>query len=282
MTIGQFAEIALLSPKALRIYAERGLLEPVRIDPASGYRYYSRAQAPTGRLISLLRAAGVSLEETARVVRADDPAAALELLDELLRARRRESHAAESLLLRVRDHFLREASQPQGHAGLEDVSEAVVKDQFVLSHLSDVMVSDLDDHIRRTIERLDQKARTCRLETAGSAFGVFHGPVNGESAGPLEILLPVTDLCRSSEDIRSCRVHGGHLACVATNGPDTHYPAILTAYDQACSWIERQGFLRTGPPREIWEVLPWEGAARFTVGWPFARVANAPTASETP
>jgi hypothetical protein len=39
MTAGQFGGQTLLSAKALRIYAERGLLPPHFVDPINGYRY---------------------------------------------------------------------------------------------------------------------------------------------------------------------------------------------------------------------------------------------------
>jgi MerR family regulatory protein len=38
MTIGEFARLSRLSPKALRIYDDSGLLAPARVDPASGCR----------------------------------------------------------------------------------------------------------------------------------------------------------------------------------------------------------------------------------------------------
>ncbi|MCA9875503.1 MAG: MerR family DNA-binding transcriptional regulator, partial [Anaerolineales bacterium] len=44
LTVGQFGRMSQLSRKALRVYNERGLLLPARIDPESGYRYYTRAQ----------------------------------------------------------------------------------------------------------------------------------------------------------------------------------------------------------------------------------------------
>ena len=65
MTAGRFAEATLLSAKALRIYADRGLLPPRFVDPANGYRYYADDQVRTGWLIVLLRSAQLSLEEIA-------------------------------------------------------------------------------------------------------------------------------------------------------------------------------------------------------------------------
>ena len=38
MTIGEFAREAGLTPKALRLYDEMGLIVPADVDPVSGYR----------------------------------------------------------------------------------------------------------------------------------------------------------------------------------------------------------------------------------------------------
>lgn len=59
--IGQFAALAWLSPKALRLYDENGVLRPAHVDPNSGYRFYSSDQVATARLVALLRGGGVSL-----------------------------------------------------------------------------------------------------------------------------------------------------------------------------------------------------------------------------
>jgi MerR HTH family regulatory protein len=58
---GEFAVAGRLSPKALRLYAEQGLLIPARVDPATGYRYYAPDQLPRARLIARLRGLGLPL-----------------------------------------------------------------------------------------------------------------------------------------------------------------------------------------------------------------------------
>lgn len=60
-----------LTVKALRLYHERGLLEPVQVDPSSGYRYYSPDQLPTAQVIRRLRDLGMPLDELTEVVRAE-------------------------------------------------------------------------------------------------------------------------------------------------------------------------------------------------------------------
>lgn len=61
-----------LTVKALRLYHERGLLAPVRVDSSSGYRYYSPDQVPIAQVIRRLRDLGMPLDELAEVVRAED------------------------------------------------------------------------------------------------------------------------------------------------------------------------------------------------------------------
>lgn len=53
--IGGFAAASLLSQKALRLYAQLGILAPRYVDPDSGYRYYHPEQLRAARLILLMR-----------------------------------------------------------------------------------------------------------------------------------------------------------------------------------------------------------------------------------
>ena len=59
--IGEFASRVGLAVSALRFYDDAAVLRPVRVDPHSGYRYYSTHQIATGRLLRQLRAAGMPL-----------------------------------------------------------------------------------------------------------------------------------------------------------------------------------------------------------------------------
>jgi len=61
LTIGAFARASLLSPKALRLYDELGLLPPAYVDPDSGYRFYEPAQLERARLVAWLRRLGMPL-----------------------------------------------------------------------------------------------------------------------------------------------------------------------------------------------------------------------------
>ena len=48
LSIGEFSVRSRLSPKALRLYQELGLLEPAAVDPDTGYRSYEVSPARAG------------------------------------------------------------------------------------------------------------------------------------------------------------------------------------------------------------------------------------------
>jgi protein phosphatase len=79
LTIGEFAQAARLSPKALRLYDELGLLTPARVDPVSGYRFYEPGQLERARLVAWLRRLGMPLARIRVVCDLPQAAAAAEV-----------------------------------------------------------------------------------------------------------------------------------------------------------------------------------------------------------
>jgi protein phosphatase len=67
LTIGAFAKAARLSPKALRLYDDLGLLPPARVDPATGYRFYAPGQLERARLVAWLRRLAMPLARIQQV-----------------------------------------------------------------------------------------------------------------------------------------------------------------------------------------------------------------------
>ena len=81
LTIGAFARASRLSPKALRLYDDLGLLRPAHVDEASGYRFYSPDQLERARLVAWLRRVGMPLAKIAEVCDLPAPAAAAAVSD---------------------------------------------------------------------------------------------------------------------------------------------------------------------------------------------------------
>ncbi|WP_327230261.1 MerR family transcriptional regulator [Streptomyces murinus] len=79
LTIGAFARVSRLSPKALRLYDELALLRPARVDPGTGYRYYAVGQLGRARLVAWLRRLGMPLAEIRAVCALEPGKAAREI-----------------------------------------------------------------------------------------------------------------------------------------------------------------------------------------------------------
>ncbi|MGN0062916.1 MAG: MerR family transcriptional regulator [Nocardioides sp.] len=79
MTIGDFARASGLTPKALRLYDDLGLVRPAEVDPFSGYRRYAPGQLEVARLVAALRLLGMPLARIQTVVDRPSAAAAREV-----------------------------------------------------------------------------------------------------------------------------------------------------------------------------------------------------------
>jgi DNA-binding transcriptional MerR regulator len=74
LTIGDFSRMTYLSVKALRHYHEVGLLPPIDVDPATGYRRYASSQVATAQAIRRFRDLQMPVDEVRAVLQAGDVA----------------------------------------------------------------------------------------------------------------------------------------------------------------------------------------------------------------
>ncbi|PXX63964.1 DNA polymerase III sliding clamp (beta) subunit (PCNA family) [Nocardia tenerifensis] len=94
ITIGVLARASGLTPSALRFYDDCGLLVPARVDPLTGYRYYTAAQRERAVSIRRLRAIEVPLDAISEIL-SGDAERAERLLDEHVDELRRRALEAE-------------------------------------------------------------------------------------------------------------------------------------------------------------------------------------------
>ena len=266
MTAGRFGSLTLLSAKALRIYADRGLLPPALVDPRNGYRYYAADQVRTGWLIGLLRSAGLSLEEIGQVV-GNDSDTGLRHLERLATSLERRTKAAQAVLDRARLHLNKELSMPP-------VTTTFGTDRPVLSILRRMRPEEMATVIPLAVDRLRDVASDAGLMVTGDPFGIFHASVTDDSDGPLEITLPVDGIADAEGEVRSYRLTGGLVASRYAEGQQTWFPEILALYDEIHTWITQAGRVPVGPPRETWHNSPvGPEPLRLTIAWPYATPA---------
>ncbi|MEU4524670.1 MerR family transcriptional regulator [Amycolatopsis sp. NPDC024027] len=185
--IGEFSRLSRLSPKALRLYDELGLLAPAHVDAGNSYRWYAVTQLDQARLVASLRRAGVPLARI-RAILALEPAAAAEEIRGYW-AETEAEHAAQRVLVgRLVDHLHGRKS------AMYEVTVRDVPERRVLSVISRVNQDELEPMTRELFIHRLRRGGVPQVEgTAGAPFMIYHGEVSGDSDGPVEWCWPVPE-----------------------------------------------------------------------------------------
>lgn len=250
MSISGFARRTLLSIKALRLYDEMGLLRPDRIDASSGYRYYSESQIERARLISLLRKLEVPLAEIATIVDAA-PSHASANLERWWRDEEERFSARRDLHRFIRNTILEDTEAQEHCSEHYEVRVRSVSEATLLHRSGHVHGPDLPAFIHRTGIELGSRANVY-----GGAVGfdivIYHGVVDLDSDGPVDVCLPVGagSVAEGGDQIR---VESAHLqAYITLKRHQVAFPQILQVYQALRRWINANGYVPAGPPREMY------------------------------
>lgn len=149
-----------------------------------------------------------------------------------------------------------------------EVNVKQIPEQQVLSSTHHIKVNKLDETIHKTVDRMYALLKEQSVTADAHPFGIFHGAINEQEDGPLEICLPVTGQIKGNGEIEVKQLQGGDAACVMTIGAQTDFPAILGAYDAAADWIQQNGYSMAEPPREVWHSGPGENP-KMEIVWLF-------------
>lgn len=241
LTIGAFARRSRLSLKALRLYERLGLLSPAVVDPANGYRRYREAQLFTARLIVGLRRLDMPLSDVARVISAPDEVGA-DVVESYWAGVERRLASQRELAERLRD------SLRGGDARFEAfvVRQREAPTMVVLSEKRAVELPDLRTTIVGAVARLTTHAAD-HGGVVGGPLVYFHGEVNEDSDGPVEVCIPVR-----TASVATRREPAHREAYVTVTRAQWEWPQILSAYDAVEKWIDRHARICVGSPCETY------------------------------
>ena len=245
LAIGAFARRSRLSLKALRLYAELDLLPPAQVDSETGYRYYAVGQIERARLIGLLRRLDMPLARIAGVLELEGKAAAREI--STFWAEAEASAMAKQRLVAYLERHL----DGRGES-MYDVQTRDVPEQDVISITRSLTVADLVNFIMESNGEL-----STQLERAGATpttpwFVVYHGEVNEDSDGPVEVCLPYSGSVTPQGEAVLRREPAHREAYTTLTTEQTVFPQILDAYGAVDAWVQRNGLQLSAPPREVY------------------------------
>lgn len=256
MLPGEFGAATRLSPKALRLYAEQGLLVPACTDPATGYRRYHRDQVPRARLIGRLRTLHLPLTRIAAMLNLSPQARQAELRA-WLSAQETELHRRRELVEALDDTGPQVDSPALRHR----------PERKLLSRERRLHIDQLPSFIAESQERIRAQLRAAGLPADDPVIVHFHGYVTRDGDGPVEVAVPFTGSLEPVDDLRIRISPAGTDAFVPVAKQDAEFPGILRFYDALEAWIDAQHLVCTGSPAEVW---PGTDGATLDVTYPVA------------
>jgi DNA-binding transcriptional MerR regulator len=262
ISIGEFSRLTHLSVRTLRRYHDAGLLEPVTVDAASGYRYYDADQIPTAQVIHRLRELDVPLADVRRILDSPDPGVRAALVSDHLRRLESELDRTRAAVVSLR-RLLRPDPAPL------QVQLRAVPATTVAAVEDDVEHDHVLDWYAGAMAELDAVVR----EPIGPPGGLYDNALFESGRGHL-LVYRVT-----ARPPRSGRVHEATLPPVelAVTTHAGEHDDIDVTYGELGAWVAANALVVAGPVRETYSVGPRDSADpaawRTEIGWPVFRVA---------
>ncbi|QFP76048.1 MerR family transcriptional regulator [Deinococcus sp. AJ005] len=267
MTISAFAGASRLSLKALRLYDELGLLPPEWVDPDNGYRHYSHKQLPQARLIGLLRQLGLSLGSIRAVL--DAPAGQQ---PDLIRGHWTQAEIQHTQRRELARYVLRTLKGEPPMTQHFNVQQRHVPAQQIATLSRRLRVDELPGFIEQQLKALPQQIMQAGATVAGIPFVIYHGQVNADNDGPVEVCVPYSGslIPTGGLTLREAPAHAE--AYVTLSKAQFSFPSILEAYDAVADYASAHGENSSLSPREVYP-HDWAGLKDSDpagdVAWPF-------------
>lgn len=262
LTIGEFSRITHLSVKTLRHYHEVGLLEPVEIDPGTGYRRYTTGRIPTAQVIRRFRSLNMPVEAVKAVLGAPDHEARNALIAAHLG--RLEDELAQ---LQISVASLRSLLEPAMAPIAVELRTVPATTAAGIHEVVDL--EDLLPWYQGAVGELYASVAAQGLRPSGPSGGLFSSDLFQYERGAATVFVPLNAELRPIGRVVSLVVPGEELAVTVHAGPHTD---IDVTYGALGTYVTEHTLAIDGPVREYYPVdarssddpAQW----RTEIGWP--------------
>jgi DNA-binding transcriptional MerR regulator len=184
ISIGEFARRSRLSLKALRLYDERGVLVPARVDQASGYRYYDTGQLDQARLVVMLRQLQLPLASIKELLACDPVDAATRIAEHW-----RDADAAHDARRDLADYLVSRLSGKK--SVMYEVATREMPERSLLCLKRNVEEQEMWAFGKEFIAILRERPLPEIEGREGASFCIYWGWPSADSDGPVEWCRPV-------------------------------------------------------------------------------------------
>jgi DNA-binding transcriptional MerR regulator/effector-binding domain-containing protein len=244
LTVGEFSRMTHLSVKTLRHYHQVGLLEPVQVNPETGYRYYSAEQIPHAQVIRRLRDLEMPVPEVKAVLAAPDVSirnAVISAHLDRLETELGKIHTAVDSLRSI----------------LEAPESAVVIEHRTTRPTAALGVAEMVDRVdvlawwQGALGELRGVVRAQGLEATGPSGGLYASELFQHGRGQATVFIPIDGEARSVGRVMPFVVPEAELAVLTHRGSLEN---IDISYGQLGSYVTTHEISIEGPLREYYIV----------------------------
>lgn len=251
LKIGDFSQIAQVTVRTLRHYADLGLLKPAHIDPWSSYRYYAIDQLPGLNRILALKGLGLSLDEIAELLRSEPGPDQLRSMLEQQRARLEQEMADRARQLALVEARLRQIEEPL--EGAFEVAIGLLPGLSIASRREIVpRISSMPDYRCQNFAEL-YDLLACRVVAVGEPeMVIYHHSEYVDENIDMEVAVPVN--AEAAEIVAQAGLTFRELpaeplaATITHRGPLWDIPRAISAL---YLWTARSRYEAGGPYREL-------------------------------
>jgi DNA-binding transcriptional MerR regulator len=268
LTIGDFSRMTHLSVKTLRHYHQVGLLEPMDINPESGYRYYDTDQVPTAQVIRRFRDLAMPVEQLKAVLSAPDLPSRNALIASHLDRLESQLDQTQSAVTSLRNLL----EQPEAPVWIEHRATPALS---TIAISATVTGDDLGAWWSEAFGELHSFMDQVGLRAAGPKGGLYGNELFLDERGEAVVYVPVAELVIPHGRVESRVIPAAELAIATHDGPhgdiDLTYGALGTYVAQHALGVE-------GPVRETYLVAEFDTpdvtSWRTELGWPIFRTLS--------
>lgn len=132
------------------------------------------------------------------------------------------------------------------------IQTRAVPEQQVVSMTRALTVEALPDFIMEAFGTLSTHIEAAGGRERGASFVIYHGQVNADSDGPVEVCVPFEGSVPPTDEM-TVRVEPAHHEAYTTiTRGQLSFPGILEAYGAAERWLTGKGYAMALAPREIY------------------------------
>lgn len=248
ISIGDFSRMTQLPVKTLRHYHDVGLLKPHRVDPATGYRYYSNDQAPIAQVIRRLRDLGMPLADV-RAVLVSAPADRNALISGHLARLENQLAATRSAVESLRAILEAPARESR-------IEHRTVADTAAAAITATVDRDDLLPWWQGAVGELRATVHADPLLTVVGAPGaLFDFDIFASDRGGTTVFIPIEGEVRRIGRVTPMTIPAAELAVISHRGP---HDDVDLNYSALGEYATRHEISIEGPLREYYDRFYWD------------------------